>query len=292
MRRLVALVSFILLAGLASAQTTSIDKARALMNEKNYQGARSELEKVVANEPANGPAFLELARCTRALGDFDASIAAAKNALAIPFQPRISHLELAKSLALKGDRDAAIAEIEQIVAMGANKGLHDRVAGAPELASLKGNAKFEAAVARLLPCSAPEYRQFDFWLGDWEVRDPAGNVVGRNDVTLHLDGCMLMESWTSGAGHAGMSMNYFEPTDGTWNQVFSENTGGPSGWPNLKGKLVDGRMVLETSPGVTPKTRWTWSKTGDGRVRQLAEQLGDDGKTWTVIWDSYYGKGK
>lgn len=290
MRRLVALVSFVLIAGLASAQTTAIDKARTLMNEKNYAAALTELKKVVANEPANGPALLELARCTRALGELDASIAAAKSALAIPFQPRIAHLELAKSIALKGDRDGAIAEIEQIVAMGANKGLHDRVANAPELASLKGNAKFDALVAKLLPCSAPEYRQFDFWLGNWEVRDPAGNVVGHNDVTSHLDGCMLMESWTSVAGHAGMSMNYFEPTDSSWNQIFIDNTGVPSSWPPLKGKLVDGKMVLSSPAGVTPQTRWIWSKTGDGRVRQMAEQLSDDGKTWTVIWDSYYGK--
>jgi tetratricopeptide (TPR) repeat protein len=292
MRRLVALVSFVLYAGLASAQQTPIDHARKLMTEKDHAAARAELEKIVAGEPANGPALLELARCTRELHDLDASIAAARKALAIPFQPRISHLELAKSLALKGDRDAAIAEIEQIVAMGANKGLHDRVVSAPELASLKNNAKFEAAVARLLPCSAPEYRQFDFWLGNWEVRDPAGNVVGHNDVTLHLDGCMLMESWTSGAGHAGMSMNYFEPTDGSWNQIFLDNTGAPSSWPPLKGKLVDGTMVLSSPAGVTPHTRWTWSKTGDGRVRQMAEQLGDDGKTWSVIWDSYYGRVK
>ncbi|MFA6958159.1 MAG: tetratricopeptide repeat protein [Thermoanaerobaculia bacterium] len=292
MRRLVALVSSILLAGLASAQTTSIDKARTLMNEKNYQAARAELGKIVANEPANGPALLELARCTRALGDFDASIAAARKALAIPFQPRISHLEIAMSLAVRGDADAAIAEIEQIVAMGANKGLHDRVVSAPELASLRKHPKFEAVVAKLLPCGTPEYRQFDFWLGSWEVRDPAGHVVGHNDVTLHLDGCMLMENWKSGAGHAGMSMNYFEPTDGSWNQIFIDNGGVPSGWPPLKGKLVDGKMVLSTLQGVKPETRWIWSKTGDGRVRQLAEQLGDDGKTWSVIWDSYYGKAK
>jgi len=292
MRELIALVSFILVAGLASAQTTSIDKARSLMTEKNYKAARAELEKIIANEPANGPAFLELARCTRALGELDASIAAAKQALAIPFQPRISHLEIAMSLALKGDRDAAIAEIEQIVAMGANKALHDRVVTAPELSSLGASAKFDAVVARLLPCGSPEYRQFDFWVGDWEVRDPAGNVVGRNIVTLNLDGCMIMENWTSSAGHAGMSMNYFEPTDGSWNQIFLDNSGAPSSWPPLKGKLVDGKMVLKTLAGVKPETRWIWSKLGDGRVRQLAEQLGDDGKTWTVIWDSYYAKGK
>jgi hypothetical protein len=287
MRRLVALVSFVLLAGLASAQTSPIDKARSLMNDKNYAAARTELEKIVASEPSNGPALHELARCTRELGELDASIAAANKALAIPFQPRISRLELAKSLALKGDRDATIAELDAIAAMGANKALHARVVASPEFASLKGNAKFDAAVTRLVPCGSPEYRQFDFWVGDWEVRDPAGNVVGRNDVTLNLDGCMIMENWKSVAGHAGMSMNFYEPTDGTWNQVFIDNGGVQSGWPNLKGKLVDGKMVLESA---SPRTRWTWSKTGDGRVRQMAEQLGEDGKTWSVTWDSYYSK--
>lgn len=33
------------------------------------------------------------------------------------------------------------------------------------------------------PCCAAEHRQFDFRLGDWEVRDPAGKVVGRNRIT-------------------------------------------------------------------------------------------------------------
>lgn len=291
MRRLIVLVPLIV-SGFAFAQQASLDEARALMQKASYGEARKALESVVAKEPANGPALLELARCTRELGDFDASIAAARKSLAIPFQPRLSRFELAKSLARKGERAAAIGEIEAIAAMGANRGLHDRVTAAAELAAYKGDARFDAAVAKLLPCSAPEYRQFDFWLGSWEVRDPAGNVVGRNDITLHLDGCLLLETWKSGAGHAGMSMNYFDPADGTWNQIFVDNTGAPSSWPPLKGKLVDGRMVLESVPGATPRTRWTWSKTEDGRVRQMAEQLGEDGKTWSVTWDSYYARGK
>ncbi len=292
MRRLIALISFFAFAGIVSAQQPTLDVARKLMKENKPEEARVELETIVAKEPANGPALHELARCTRALGDLDASIAAARRALAIPFQPRISRLELALSLALKGNKDAAIGEIEQIAAMGANKGLHDRVRGAKEFASLQGDARFQAVVAKLAPCSAPEYRQFDFWIGNWEVRDPAGNVVGSNNVTIHLDGCMLMENWLSGAGHAGMSMNYFEPTDSSWNQIFIDNTGAPSSWPPLKGKLVDGKMVLSSPAGISPQTRWTWSKTDDGRVRQMAEQLGDDGKTWSVIWDSFYSRMK
>lgn len=287
----IVLISLILSAGLA-AQPANLDTARRLMQEKSYDEARVALERIVASEPANGPALHELARCTRALGDLDASIEAARRALSIPFQPRISRLEIAKSLALKGEADATIEELAQIAAMGANKGIHDLVNAAPEFATLKGRAPFQAVVVKLIPCSSPEYRQFDFWLGNWEVRDSAGNVVGHNDVTLQLDGCMLLENWKSVAGHAGMSMNFFEPADSTWNQIFVDNTGAPSSWPPLKGKFVDGKMVLSSPAGVAPAARWTWWKLDDGRVRQKAEQLGDDGKTWTVTWDSYYGKGK
>jgi hypothetical protein len=32
------------------------------------------------------------------------------------------------------------------------------------------------------PCSAPAYRQFDFWLGDWKVRRPDGKIAGANRI--------------------------------------------------------------------------------------------------------------
>ncbi|MFI5183972.1 MAG: hypothetical protein ACHQNV_06220, partial [Vicinamibacteria bacterium] len=36
--------------------------------------------------------------------------------------------------------------------------------------------------AREPPCSASEYRQFDFWLGDWDVYEN-GKAAGTNRVT-------------------------------------------------------------------------------------------------------------
>jgi hypothetical protein len=38
------------------------------------------------------------------------------------------------------------------------------------------------------PCTAPEYRQFDFWIGDWEVRSAQGRVLGHNRITSILSG--------------------------------------------------------------------------------------------------------
>ena len=33
------------------------------------------------------------------------------------------------------------------------------------------------------PCAAPEHHQFDFWLGDWEVRTPEGKLAGHNTIS-------------------------------------------------------------------------------------------------------------
>jgi len=53
-------------------------------------------------------------------------------------------------------------------------------------------------------CSGPEYRQFDFWLGDWDTFE-AGKVevVARTRVDRILDGCVLREDYESANGLEG-----------------------------------------------------------------------------------------
>src|SRR5215467_8758009 len=58
-------------------------------------------------------------------------------------------------------------------------------------------------------CQAPEYRQFDFWLGDWEVRDGAGVLEGTNLVTLDQNRCVITEHWAS-PGQTGISLNVYD----------------------------------------------------------------------------------
>ena len=45
---------------------------------------------------------------------------------------------------------------------------------------------------RATQCDAPEYRQFDFWLGDWDVFDfdDLNTRVARVQVEQMLDGCV------------------------------------------------------------------------------------------------------
>jgi hypothetical protein len=66
------------------------------------------------------------------------------------------------------------------------------------------------------PCCGPEYRQFDFWEGEWIVYDSLESEVGRNSIVAAQEGCLLVESWTSSSGGTGTSYNYYNRIDSTW----------------------------------------------------------------------------
>src|SRR5262245_37640711 len=67
-------------------------------------------------------------------------------------------------------------------------------------------------------CTAPAHRQFDFWLGEWSVRDPNGKVVGENRITSLHKGCVLFENWTGAGGFTGSSLNVYDATRKKWHQ--------------------------------------------------------------------------
>jgi len=153
------------------------------------------------------------------------------------------------------------------------------------------NATTQKRLQKPVPCHAPEYRQFDFWVGDWDVHSPHGPSVGHNLVTLEQDGCLIVEHWTSLSGEStGSSFNYFDLRDKKWHQLYIDNSGNAGNFPAMAGNFIDGKMVLITNEKQTPVFRWTWYQLGPGKVRQLAEQSTDGQKTWEIIWDSEYVK--
>ena len=55
-----------------------------------------------------------------------------------------------------------------------------------------------------LPCSKPEYRQFDFWIGEWEAYGVNGQKAGDSKISLILDSCIILEEWTSASLSQGI----------------------------------------------------------------------------------------
>lgn len=157
----------------------------------------------------------------------------------------------------------------------------------PEFARWNDDAEFQKPVEKMVACRSAEYRQFDFWVGDWDVHAPNGPTVGHNRVTLEQDGCLLVEHWTAAAGvQTGTSFNYYDVRDKKWHQLYLDNSGNAGAFPAMAGNLVDGKMVLLTDERQTPVSRWTWYVLEPGKVRQMAEQSSDGQKTWKIVWDS------
>jgi hypothetical protein len=155
------------------------------------------------------------------------------------------------------------------------------------LIACTGNAM--QAQGKETPCQSPEYRQFDFWVGDWDVHSPNGPSVGHNVVTVEQDGCLLIEHWTAlTGGETGTSFNYYDVRDKKWHQLYLDNSGNAGNFPAMSGDFIDGKMVLLSDEKKTPVFRWTWYVLGPGRVRQMAEKSDDGQGNWKIFWDSEY----
>lgn len=139
------------------------------------------------------------------------------------------------------------------------------------------------------PCTASEYRQFDFWLGEWDVQLPNGKRAGANRITPILAGCAIRENWTGAGGSIGTSYNIYDQTQHRWHQTWVDNQGSLL---QLDGEFADGRMRLQgetvDSTGAKTLQRITWNQTAPGKVRQLWESSSDAGKTWAVAFDGLY----
>jgi hypothetical protein len=144
-------------------------------------------------------------------------------------------------------------------------------------------------------CSAAEHRQFDFWIGRWEVFTPDGKKAGNNTIEAIDGGCALIERWQGGGGFTGTSLNSWDPQARQWRQHWIDNQGGLL---RLAGALEGGRMVLAATeadpmkPGATLRQRISWALQPDGAVRQHWETSQDEGVTWATSFDGRYVKAK
>src|SRR6478672_2529113 len=159
------------------------------------------------------------------------------------------------------------------------------------LALTAGSAAQSLPAPGAEPCQSSENRQFDFWVGQWDVFGPAGKKVGENKIELIADGCALLEQWTGNGGVTGRSLNIYDTIDRRWHQTWVDNSGTLL---MLAGQFIDRSMVMSmtgpspTDPKATVLQRITWTPASDGSVRQLWELSSDAGKTWTVLFDGRY----
>ena len=143
-------------------------------------------------------------------------------------------------------------------------------------------------------CDAPEHKQFDFWIGDWDVTMPdglpnAGKVLGHNRIERIAAGCGLAEHWTGASGFEGKSLNSWDAAHKTWRQFW---VGGDGTVLRLEGTLQGKAMVLQgelpAAKGGVQRQRVTWTPADDGSVTQHWQTSDDDGTTWATSFLGVY----
>lgn len=135
------------------------------------------------------------------------------------------------------------------------------------------------------PCSSPEYRQMDFWLGSWDVRwddAPASGIKagsGTNEITRKFGDCVIEEHFRGGSttgGLVGHSVSIYHAPIGRWRQTWVDNQGS---YFALVGGPEDGRFVLTNSrlgeqaphlrmvfEDIQPDSlTWRWQRSDDGK---------------------------
>lgn len=205
---------------------------------------------------------------------------------------------LSEALAEQKKSDAAIAELLR----SARAGFYippTVLDGNTHLASLKTNAQWPAVLdafdVAVHPCMhSPKFREFDFWVGDWNVQPrngpPPSGTPSRNRITLEESGCVVQEHYVSGP-YTGQSFNIYDMSMGKWRQTWIDNTGGQH---DYVGSLVNGNMVFEgTTPAPAGRlgripTRLTLFHISKDSVRQFSETSPDSGRTWVTSYDLIY----
>lgn len=137
-------------------------------------------------------------------------------------------------------------------------------------------------------CDSAQYRQFDFWVGDWQVTS-GGQPAGVNVVTLEEGGCLIHEHWRGAGGGTGQSLNFYDRADGHWHQVWISSSGMAL---LLTGSYHSDRLEYTGERATTPggpvlRHRLTFFHNSDGTVRQLWE-TSQDGTTWQTSFDGLY----
>jgi hypothetical protein len=148
-----------------------------------------------------------------------------------------------------------------------------------------------SAPAPSAACAGPEYRQFDFWLGEWDLVGVDGKKSAEDKVVSILGGCAVQENWTGVKSGQGLSLAAYDPATKHWHQTLMDDSGAVL---KLEGDLADGKMILvgqrpsQKEKGVTITHRIAWNLLPDHRVHQFWEASTTGGRTWKPVFEGYY----
>ena len=295
------LVLFAIPALCAQAQDpAALAKADEFFAARDWARAAEAYAAITKAEPKNGRAWFQLGSAYHELGKYREAITAFEQAGAAGFgPPGLLMFRRVRAYAKMGDKEGAFAQLKA----GVDSGFSNLQAldTHPDLAALREDPRFAeiraTAERNARPCDFDaRYRQFDFWIGEWDVAPTAGPAnppVGASSIQRILSGCIIFENWTGANGYSGKSFNLFNSATNKWEQIWVDSVGG---MVKFEGEFQDGVLhYYAENPGpnnTRVRRHLQFIPQGPDQVRQFSQQSSDNGKTWTVEYDLTYRRKK
>jgi hypothetical protein len=273
------------------------DAGAKAFQRRDWQAVISIYGAQVKVDPNDAQGWYRYARGLEETGKYAEAITAFEKAnsphsAAAPF----AQLHIAADRAALGQKDAAAKALQALADSGF--AIVKMVDDERRFDSVRDDSRFQAAAQAIrnnaFPCknpSRPEYRQFDFWVGDWDVFDAAGNKVGTSNVQLILNDCVVYENWKGALGGEGKSFNKYNPAQKQWEQYWVDGSPGRmffTGHYNRQAARLEYETETEDAHGNPMHRKLTFFSNQDGTVRQFSQASSDGGKTYSVEYDFIY----
>lgn len=294
MKRFVLLILIVNIVSQAIAQTVSPEE-RTMANEYFEAGNWPQVvilyQSIAKREPQNANARMRAGIGLLNQGKTQAAITQLEAAVALGANP-MPLFYLSTAYAQNDQADKCFETLEKSLANGFTAlTLFETDVN---LARVKSNPRYETLHQRLLrgvyPCRYSEQsRQFDFWIGEWDVKSTTGQPAGKSKIELMLGECVIYENWTSAPpqNYAGKSINLYNSDSGKWMQTWVDDKGAVIEF--IDGEYKDNKMVFVSRPDKQNQiTRLTFFNLDKNNVRQLFEVTSDAGKTWSTTTDLFY----
>ncbi len=286
-----------------NARPTATDqapKADNVYQAKDWAAAARLYGEIAEQQPQNARAWYRLGASMHGLGKQEEAIVAYQKSIQAGAPPATGEYAIAIAYAAKADPENCFHYLQKATADGFSD--VERLKEDSELAELRSDPRFariaEQAMHNLKPCAYnPLNRQFDFWVGEWQVVSAdGGTAAGDSKIELILGDCVIQENWTSAGniGYEGKSYNIYNPDLHRWEQFWNDNAGGMI---HFYGELKDGVMnywtdTVPQKDGTKLKRHLQFIPSGSDQVRQFSQGSTDEGKTWHVEYDFIYKRKK
>ena len=155
-------------------------------------------------------------------------------------------------------------------------------------------SSIKAQAPNTKPCSDKAYYQFDFWIGNWNVFNSEGKLIGENHIKSMPNACAIQENWTSTNGNSlGTSYSYYDISDKKWHQLWIDNKGFVL---ETNGSYKNNEMILTSEVVQNQKQPYynkiIWKKNNNGSVTQIWQYLSPDHKLIKEAFKGIYKRKK